>query len=61
MPSGEEEFSRLVHLFIVSRARSVKIERGYKTYPTLFIKIYRIKKLNVSRFFKATPVPLATA
>ena len=61
MPSGEEEFGRLVHLFVVSRARSVKIERGYKTYLTLFIKIYRIKKLNVSRFFKATPVPLATA
>lgn len=61
MPSGEEEFGSLVHLFLLAGSKSIEIERGYKSYPTLFIKIYRIKKLNVSRFFNATPVPLATA
>lgn len=61
MPSGEEEFGSLVHLFLLAGSKSIEMEGGGKPYPTLFIKIYRIKKLNVSRFFNATPVPLATA
>ena len=61
MPSGEEEFGRLVHLFVSRVWESLNREGEDKTYPSLFIKIYRIKKLNVSKFFNATPVPLATA
>ena len=33
MPSGEEEFGSLVHLFLLAGSKSIEIERGVQAIP----------------------------